>query len=261
LFACPFLIRDFSVSTSFIQEAGPQPPRDVRSPIEIISLLRNIHQHRDHLRINFVDRALKFQSSIVLIDTERKKLWIDEMMPRDGDRYATAGEAFRVDAWREGVHIRWHCEGVERLMLDGVPTYCAPLPEEVVYHQKRGAFRASIRRSMELDVRLGHTKRDLSLDGTLLDISATGCKARFSGDCTQQLPPGELFERSSMALPDTDRLNLQIEIRHAQHDAVTDETHVGLAFRQAPASAQRLIDRFVNFLQREARREEKEDLF
>jgi c-di-GMP-binding flagellar brake protein YcgR len=249
------------VSTSFNQEAGPQPPRDIRSPIEIISLLRNIHQHRDHLRINFVDRAQKFQSSIVLIDTEGKKLWIDEMMPRDGDRYAAAGEAFHVDAWHEGVHMHWQCAGVERLMLDGVPTYCALLPEEMIYHQKRGAFRASIRRSMELGVRLGHAKRNLSLDGTLLDISATGCKARFSGDCTHQLPPGELFERCSMALPDTDRFNLQIEIRHAHHESVSDETHVGLAFRQIPASAQRLIDRFVNFLQREARREEKDDLF
>jgi c-di-GMP-binding flagellar brake protein YcgR len=107
------------MSTSLNQEAGPQPLRDVRSPIEIISLLRNIHQHRDHLRINFVDRAQKFQSSIVLIDTEEKKLWIDEMMPRDGDRYATAGEAFRVDAWHEGIH------GMRAFTCAGIAQACS----------------------------------------------------------------------------------------------------------------------------------------
>lgn len=249
------------MSTLFNQEAGPQPPRDVRSPVEILSLLKNIQQHRDHLTITFADRAQKFQSFIVQVDSDTKRLWIDEMMPREGDRFATAGEAFRVDAWREGVHMRWHCPGVQRLMLDGVPTYCAPLPEEMVYHQKRGAFRASVRRSMALAVHLGHAKRDAVLDGTLLDISATGCKARFAGDCTHQLPPGDLFEHCYLELPETGRLQLRIELRHAQYDPETDETQAGLAYRQNPANAQRQIDRFVNYLQREARRMEKEDLF
>lgn len=249
------------MSSLFNQEAGPQPPRDVRSPIEILSLLKNIQQHRDHLSITFVDRSQKFQSFIVQIDADAKTLWIDEMMPRDGDRYATAGEAFRVDAWHEGVHMRWHCPGVKQLLLDGVPTYCAPLPDEMVYHQKRGAFRAPVRRSMALGVHLGHAKRDVSLDGILVDISATGCKVRFSGDCTHQLPPGDLFERSTMDLPDTGRLSLSVEMRHAQYDPENDETHVGLTFRQLAPAAQRQIDRFVNYLQREARRLEKEDLF
>ncbi|MBL4833736.1 MAG: flagellar brake protein [Pseudomonas sp.] len=249
------------MSTLFNQEAGPQPPRDVRSPIEILSLLKNIQQHRDHLTITFADRAQKFQSFIVQIDTDKKLLWIDEMMPREGDRFATAGEAFRVDAWHEGVHMRWQCAGVERLMLDGVATYCSALPDEMVYHQKRGAFRATVRRSLELAVHLGHAKRDVALDGTLVDISATGCKVRFPGDCTHQLPPGDLFERCSLELPEAGRIVLSIEMRHAQYDSGIDETHAGLAFRQTQATAQRHIDRFVNYLQREARRLEKEDLF
>lgn len=249
------------MSTLFNQEAGPQPPRDVRSPIEILSLLKNIQQHRDPLRITFVERTQKFQSFIVEIDTETKTLWIDELIPRDGDRYAMAGEAFRVDAWHEGVHMRWLCAGVQQSMLDGVPTYRAPLPDEMVYHQKRGAFRAAVKRSMQIGVRLGHAKRDVSLDGTLIDISATGCKARFSGDCTHLLPPGDLFERCALVLPETGRLSLAIETRHAHYDQASSETLVGLAFRQNAATVQRQIDRFVNFLQREARRLEKEDLF
>ncbi len=249
------------MSTLFKQEAGPQPPRNVHSPIEILSLLKNIQQHRDHLSISFADRPRKFQSVIVQIDTDAKTLWFDEMMPREGDRHAIAGEAFRIDAWHEGVHMRWQCAGVQRLLLEGVPTYCAPLPEEMLYHQKRGAFRASIRRSMELGLHLGHAKRNVSLNGTLMDISATGCKARFSGDCTTQLPPGDLFEQCSLEIPDAGRLNLNIEIRHTWHEPGSNETLAGLAFSQTSAAAQRQIDRFVNFLQREARRLEKDDLF
>lgn len=249
------------MSTLFNQEAGPQPPRDLRSPIEILSLLKNIQQRRDPLHITFLERPQKFQSFLVKIDIEAKALWLDEMMPRGGDRYAIAGEAFRVDAWHEGVHMRWECAGAQRLILDGAPTYSTPIPLEMVYHQKRGAFRAVVKRSMQLGVHLGHAKRDVSLDGTLVDISATGCKARFSGDRTKQLPPGDLFERCWLELPETGRLSPGIEIRHAHYDPESNETHAGLIFRQPAAGAQRQIDRFVNFLQREARRLEKEDLF
>ncbi|MFN3578959.1 MAG: flagellar brake protein [Pseudomonas sp.] len=249
------------MSTLFEQEAGPQPPRIVRSPIEILSLLKNIQQRHDHLTITFTDRAQKFQSFVVQINSDSKQIWIDEMIPRDGDRYAVQGESFRAETWLEGVHMRWQCAGVQKVMLDGVPAYCAPLPQEMIYHQKRGAFRAPVRRSMAVGMGLGHAKRAISLDGQLMDISATGCKARLSGNRSSALPPGDEFELSYLDLPETSRVNLTMEIRHVVYDQAADETQVGLMFKQPSPLDQRQIDRFVNFLQREARRLEKDDLF
>jgi c-di-GMP-binding flagellar brake protein YcgR len=52
-----------------------------------------------------------------------------------------------------------------------------------------------------------------------------------------------------------------MEVRHAVYEEAIDETHIGLRFKQPGALMQRQIDRFVNFLQREARRLEKDDLF
>ncbi|MEH6493024.1 flagellar brake protein [Halopseudomonas sp.] len=249
------------MSTLFSQEAGPQPPREVRSPIEITALLKTLMQSRDPLIITFEDRTQKFQSFIVNLDSDRGDVWIDEMIPREGDRYASQGEAYKVDAWHEGIHIRWSCPGATQVMLDDAPAYAAKMPDELIYHQKRGAFRASVRRTADVALELNHPERQRSLKAFLMDISATGCKIRLDGDLSKSLQPGELFEPCYLHLPETGRLELGMEIRHANFVETANETHVGAHFRQPSPLAQRQIDRFVNYLQREARRLEKEDLF
>ncbi|PCC99806.1 flagellar brake protein [Halopseudomonas pelagia] len=249
------------MSTLFNQEAGPQPPREVRSAIEILSLLKNIQQRHDPLTITFIDRTQRFQSFIVKIDTDSKQLWLDEMIPREGDRYASMGESFRLETWIDGVHIRWQCPGARTVMLDDAPAYLAAVPQEMIYHQKRGAFRAAVRRSLDVGIGIVHAKRAVVLTGSIMDISATGCKARVAGDCSHQLPPGDEFELSYLQLPDNGRSSLTLEVRHANYESAIDETHIGLRFKQPSPLVQRQIDRFVNFLQREARRLEKDDLF
>lgn len=249
------------MSTLFDQESGPQPPREVRSPIEIMALLKNLQQRHEQLTVTFTDRHQKFQSYIVEIDSAGKQLWVDEMIPREGDRYASLGESFRLEAWIDGVHIRWQCQGAEKVMLDDAPAYRTALPEHLIYHQKRGAFRAAVRRSLNAGIGVIHAKRAVSVVGSLMDISATGCKARVAGDCSHQLPPGDEFELSYLELPDSPRGILNMEVRHAVYEEAIDETHIGLRFKQPGALMQRQIDRFVNFLQREARRLEKDDLF
>lgn len=249
------------MSTLFEQEAGPQPPRDVRTAIEILSLLKNIQLRHDPLTIVFTDRTQRFQSFIVKIDTDSQQFWLDELIPREGDRYAAMGESFSLETWIDGVHIRWQCPGAVKVMLDDAPAYRTALPQQLTYHQKRGAFRAALRRSLDAGIGIVHAERAVALTGSIMDISATGCKARVPGDCRQPLLPGEEYMLSYLQLPDNNRSTLSMEVRHVNYDASIDETHIGLRFKQPSPLVQRQIDRFVNFLQREARRLEKDDLF
>jgi c-di-GMP-binding flagellar brake protein YcgR len=249
------------VPNLFQQEVGPQPPRQITSALEISALLRNLQNARAHVMVSFDQRPHKFQSFIVKIDAAAGTYWLDEMIPRDGDRYASQGEAFRIEAWHEGVQMVWHCSAARPVDLDGAPAYAAGIPAEITYHQKRGAYRAIIHRTLETGIGLVHDKRDLRFTGHLIDISATGCKARISGDQTGQLKPGELYQSSHLDLPETGRLFAAMEIRFARYDEAQNETHVGIAFRQPAPASQRQIDRYVNTLQREARRLEKDDLF
>lgn len=246
----------------FEEEAGPQPPREISSRPEILAVLKSLINSRAPLTINFADRTQSCQSYVVDIDAETSSLLLDEMIPNIGDKWAGQGEAFRVDSWLDGAHIRWQSAGASKVMLeDDAPAFRVLLPPTLSYHQRRGAFRATVQRSIDTHLELIHSKDKPRLEGELLDISATGCKARLAGNQLLVLQPGDRYELSRLILPEEAGFDIELEIRHCNYYSNTDETHVGLRFQQPAPAAQRQIDRYVHYLQREARRQAKEDLF
>ncbi|PRB80556.1 flagellar brake protein [Pseudomonas sp. MYb185] len=249
------------MSTLFEQEAGPQPPREITATVEIQTLLKNLQLARTPLNISFDGRSQQFQSYIVGVDGPNARLLIDELIPHIGDKWLTQGESFRIDAWRDGVHIRWHGSAALKVLLEDAPAFSVQLPTQVTYHQRRGAYRATIQRSIDTHLELIHARHERQFAGELLDISATGCKLRLAGNQLQALQPGECYEHSRLLLPEEVRFDVNIEVRHCEYHEAGDETHVGLRFLHPAPQAQRHIDRFVHYLQREARRLAKEDLF
>lgn len=247
------------MSSLFQQQNGPQPPREVTSPIEVLSILKGLFNQRSSLQIRFDERSTQFQTFIVHVDNQY--VWLDELIPREGDRFMTQGESFRVDAWHDGVHIHWNAPAADCLDYDESPAYRLPLPSQLTYHQKRGAYRASMPPGIQAKLFLRHQKTRATLEGRVLDVSATGCQVTFEGDCSDQIKSGEEYTQSWLILPDGSRLDVILEARHLRFNENRDNSYVGMAFKKVDALTQRQIDRFVNFLQREARRLEKDDLF
>ncbi|MFA5679690.1 MAG: flagellar regulator YcgR PilZN domain-containing protein [Pseudomonas sp.] len=244
------------------QGVGPQPPREITSPLEIQSLLKALQASRTPLEIRFDDRSQTFQSYIVELAANSNTLFIDELIPSLGDKWMEKGESFRIEAWMDGVHIRWDNRGAIKVHLaDDAPAFSLNLPSQLTYHQRRGAYRAAVHRSIDTCMELIHPERKRRFSGELLNISATGCKLRLAGNVTQALAPGERYETSRLQLEADQQLVVNVEVRHREYLEASDETHVGLHFHQPTAQVQRHIDRFVNQLQREARRLAKEDLF
>ncbi|PZP26233.1 MULTISPECIES: flagellar brake protein [Pseudomonas] len=242
------------VPNPFIEENGPQEPRLLRAPLEIFANLRLLQQNHDPLVITFEGRSQRFQSFVVQVDRERNLLALDELIPNDGERYLQAGESFHVEGFHEGVRIAWDCE--QKLYigeLEGARAYWATQPEEMLYHQRRGAFRAVLKLTQPVQVSLDGDKLRASIVGQMLDISATGCKLRFAGDVTDRLNPGEVYERLTAELP-FGAVTTSVELRHQRYDARLDVTFCGLRFFRLSGLEQRAVERFVYQLQREARR-------
>ncbi len=244
------------------QGPGPQPPRDVTTPLEIQSLLKALNTSRTPLEIRFDGRSAIFQSYIVGLTPQDHALYIDELIPSVGDKWIAQGEAFHIEAWLDGVHMRWQNQGATLVQLqDGAPAFQLPFPVQLSYHQRRGAFRAVVHRSLDTRLELIHPERQRCMAGELVDISATGCKVRIPGNVVEALQPGEHYELSELQLEDDVRVVVNVEIRHREYIESSNETSIGVYFHQPPPQAQRHIDRFVTQLQREARRQTRDDLF
>ena len=244
------------MSSAFLEESGPQPPKLLKAQVEIIATLRQLLQNHDPLIIQFHERSQRYQSYVVEIDRDRARIALDEIIPTDGERFLKQGEGFSVEAFRDGVRVAWKCEhSIQIGQHDGAPCYWAPLPSEVIYHQRRGAFRAQPKQTAPIKVMLFGDKLREPLQGLLLDISATGCKLRFAGDLSALLQNGQVHERLTAHLP-FGTMTTAVELRHVQYDAKLDTTFVGTRFYRINGLEQRQVERFVYQLQREARRTE-----
>ena len=129
----------------------------------------------------------------------------------------------------------------------------------MLYHQRRNAYRASIKQSQPIAAEIAGEKLRAPLSGQLLDISATGAKLRFAGNVAERLHPGEIYEDFSAQLPQGAISSDRTASRAFRRKL--DATFAGVRFSEMSGLAQRQVDRFVYQLQREARRFEKDELF
>ena len=238
---------------------APQPPKVLTTPLEIASSLRMLQESHDPLIITFQDRTQRFQSYVVDVNRENNTLALDEMIPRGGERFLEAGIPFRVEGFHEGVRIAWEC--TTQLSIDDTHDhrcYRGALPREVLYHQRRSAFRAALKLSHLIDVQVAGEKLKSPIKGKLLDVSATGCKLRFEGDIGENLQLGQVYERFSAALP-FGQMITPVELRYLHFEERLNITFAGLRFHNISGGVQRQVERFVYQLQREARQFDKDD--
>ncbi|EJM02209.1 putative glycosyltransferase [Pseudomonas sp. GM102] len=240
-------------------EEATQPPKVLTTPLEISGNLRQLQDSHDPLIITFHERSQRFQSYLVDVDRDSNMIALDEMIPRDGERFLLAGEPFKVEGFHDGVRIAWESNGPLTIDDSGDGRcYRGALPDEVVYHQRRNAFRAALKLAQLVDVELGGEKLKSPVTGKLLDISATGCKLRFEGDITARLQLGQVYDRFVAALP-FGSMTAPVELRYLHFEERINTTFAGVRFHNMSGQVQRQVERFVYQLQREARRFDKDD--
>ncbi|MGY2292085.1 flagellar brake protein [Pseudomonas sp. SDO528_S397] len=242
-------------------EDAPQPPKVLTTPLEIASTLRMLQESHDPLIITFHERSQRFQSYLVEVDRDSKTLALDEMIPRDGERFLESGEPFRIEGFHDGVRVAWESNGTYSVdEADGHRVYRGNMPDEVVYHQRRNAFRAALKLAQLVNIELGGEKLKSPVNGKLLDISATGCKLRFEGDISERLQLGQVYDRFIAALP-FGSMTTSVELRYLHFEERINTTFAGVRFHNISGLVQRQVERFVYQLQREARRFDKDDDF
>ncbi|WP_339485894.1 flagellar brake protein [Pseudomonas sp. EL_65y_Pfl2_R95] len=246
------------MSSPFAEEDGPQPPKVLKAPMEITSTLRQLEQNHDPLVISFDERNQRFQSFLIEVDPEKGRLIFDELVPNDGERFLKNAEPFSIESSRDGVRVAWKClDSAQISEHNGLRCYFCAFPTEVLYHQRRSAFRAPLKLSELVAITLKGEKLAKPLSGEMLDISATGCKIRLAGDASHSLKPGMVYEELIAQLP-FGAMTAPIELRHLHYNDKLDITTLGVRFYRMSGLVQRQVERFVYQLQREAKRHESD---
>ena len=144
---------------------------------------------------------------------DSKTLALDEMIPRDGERYLRMANL----PHRRLSRRRARCLGKQRH-----PEH--QRKRRPPYLQRQHAGRSGlpsapqcVPRALKLaqlvNIELGGEKLKAPVSGKLLDISATGCKLRFEGDISERLQLGQVYDRFIAALP-FGSMTTSVELRY-----------------------------------------------
>ncbi|AHL75023.1 pilus assembly protein PilZ [Stutzerimonas stutzeri] len=248
------------MSNPFTEDEGPQPPQILKTVGEVHTNLRLLMDNRIPLLVRFAERNQRYQTYLIEVNREKGWIALDELIPSDGERMMTAGEPFQIEGYYEGVRIAWSNEHAAHLgELDDARCYWIPLPDQVIYHQRRNAYRAHLS-GQPIVAELNGKAIKKPLEGKVLDMSATGCKLSFQGNVQSGLQTGRVYEQLSARLP-FGTITTAAELRHVIFDEKLDLTFCGMRFYRISGLTQRHIERFVYQLQREARRDQASDRF
>lgn len=229
--------------------------RTITNAQQIYSILSAVQKARTPITIRFEGIDKYYTSIILKTDADDYSMIIDELAPEEGHELALQHASFSIRGSHGGVSLFFkpnmiNGSGVE----NGIAFYRIPMPKEMIYQQRRNSYRALVPRALNVQCSLTSNSRPGTLSGRLHDISIGGCRVNFTGEVEPMLIRGDVFENVEITLPEGDKINYPLVLKHSSYSREINETSCGFEFEGIDKTGQRIVDRFVYFLQREARR-------
>jgi len=229
--------------------------RNLTNKQQIFSILSSVQKTRTPIAIKFEGSEKYYTSIILKTELDKDHLIIDEIAPEDGHLLALKNLPFSIRGSHGGVSLFFRPNVISGSSSEnGIAFYSIPLPDEMTYQQRRGSFRALVPRQLATQATISSDRQLQPLKGRLFDISISGCRINFEGEVNQDFVRGDIFDQAEIILPDGNKLSYTLKLKHAFYGRENNETSCGFEFLDIDKIGQRLVDRFVYFLQREARR-------
>lgn len=228
----------------------------VTSPARVRRLLELLSRQRAPVSMRFDDTQDSHVSMVLSVDGDARVFYLDEVGLAVGRRQAEAGAVFSAHAALDGVAVAFKgCRVTGRAVFDGVDAYAVPFPPQVMYWQRREQFRARVPRGIGVTVTLVADQGKYRLQGLLEDLSAVGCRVVFQA----LLPPtdltGQHFAHVMIDAPEPfGRLELAADACHMFQDSEGRVVAGGFRFAGVSRGVTQSLERFVQHLQREAHR-------
>lgn len=194
----------------------------------------------------------EFRSAITSSSFKSRSFFMDKVTPLHGNDLIRSGKRFTVECDSQGVHIEFRMTGRLRYLPES-DQYRGEFPDEVLYLQRRTAYRVMIPPAHHILVTIKLEDGMEDIEGRLLDMSSSGFKARFEGDIKNQLENHRDIPMARIRFNRENSLDCSLEARHVFHDDEVS-TLCGFSFKTLSPQGQRYLDRLITEFQWEERR-------
>ncbi|MBV1885139.1 MAG: flagellar brake protein [Gammaproteobacteria bacterium] len=226
-------------------------------------LIRTSLRKRVPIQIRLANKksAPKYTSLLVDFFEDSRKLVFDRLQPIEANSQIKVGNHFTVDGNLRGLNFNFKVEvlAIEKDKSNN-PLFRTTFPSEIYTEQQRAAFRVSVSSIRKIKIIIISTQHPPQKP-YLRDISATGFQFVRTGGEKDRFNNGDLMNCCIIFLPDSPKIICRATVQHVQQDEENNITRVGCKFVEVGGTHQRIINRFINNVQRENRRREQGEDF
>lgn len=224
---------------------------------DVYGALRKIILMKQPVFINIEGSDDKFTSAITHANLKNSSFFLDKVVPDKGNDLIRSGSRFSVLADSQGIRIEFNMTG--RLKYQPAnEQYRVEFPTQVLYLQRRTAYRVMIPPAHQILVKLKMEDGGSNLIGQLADLSSSGFKAVFKGDCIERLKSNNNIPVARIKFNAQNNMDCSLVARHIVATP-NGNTQVGFAFNMISGMGQRFLDRLVGELQWEERQRAEQD--
>lgn len=227
------------------------------TPEDVYGALRKIVLMKQPVFITIEGSEEKFTSAITHANFKNSSFFLDQVVPQKGNDLIRSGHRFSIIADSQGIKIEFDVTGRLKYQPDN-EQYRVEFPEQVLYLQRRTAYRVIIPPAHQILVKLKMQDGGDNLVGQLADISSSGFKCLFKGDIVDRLKANKEFPIARIKFNDENNMDCSLQARHIVRTK-SDDTQVGFAFNMISGMGQRFLDRLIGELQWEERRKAEQE--
>ncbi|GAA3913382.1 flagellar brake protein [Litoribacillus peritrichatus] len=230
--------------------------RILKTPEEHYSVLRTIQDNRYPTTLTFHSHDQEYLTQVIKADIANRCFYIDELRPPSGHKLAASGESFDIVTKLNGVEII--IKGSSIVGAGKSETgqfYKITFPSEVLYLQRRHAFRVDIPEESEVFVEFRGDEHQSTTHAEVLDISATGCRLKIKKMPEPPFENGDHIPFFNFKISQNIHVEGEAEVRFISEVEEDASFIIGLQLTELFGLGHRTMERFVNEIQREARKQ------
>lgn len=228
----------------------------LRNPIEILSTLRALEQHRSVISVYLDEGNHFFLSAIVAVDEVSGQIFLDPSNLPALNQRANQAQKVTLSGVLNKVKIQIRLPALRSTTLESKPAFSAPLPDGVLRLQRREFFRLTTPQVPPLRCKLA-TQRDSGnevFDLPLFDISGGGMSLIGKINQAEKFTLGELFQDCRLEIPGESVLSVNLRVREIFKIELANgdqQLRLGCEFISLPGTRLTLIERYITRIERE----------
>jgi c-di-GMP-binding flagellar brake protein YcgR len=222
---------------------------------EIMQKLRQLGKKNSLITLHFNDKTML--STVVDVLADKNLLVLDYGGDEELNQKLLKHDRAVVKTDYDGITAQFSINGIRKARLQGKPSFACPLPESVLWVQRREFYRVKVPLSETVTCELFHGDNHRT-EYPVLDISGGGI-ALFDNNEELELEPGNTFHNCKLTLGEHDSAFINLEVRNIipiNPYEPSEGRRCGCAFTNLSGDFEVSVQKFINLVDQQQKRTE-----